>query len=151
MRDKIDAAIKKYVRGTVLEAVVINITVTAGILPKLLGELVGANSPKVYTSARVLKHLYDKRPAEEFDFIVGNLALLIASPDNLYRNKGDKRGQFCITKRIEGYGYFVPLEVVDGVHGKEIRLVTAFRIRSEPYLNEYDLLWSRRDGATHSS
>ena len=54
-------------------------------------------------------------------------------------------------KQIESREYLASLEVIDGIYGREIQLVTAFRVRSEPYLKDYDLLWSRRDGETHSS
>ena len=152
MRDtKIQKIFKKCVRDTALEAVVRNITVVAGMLPPLLSEKIDAANPRIYITTRVIKHLYDKKPAEEFDFVLENIPNLLAHPDRLYRNKGDKRGQFCLMKQIEGREYFVSLELADGKYGKELQLVTAFRVRSEPYLKEYDLLWSRRDGEIHSS
>jgi hypothetical protein len=149
--NKIEKIFKKCVRGTAFEAVVRNIVVVVGILPGMLSENIGVVNLKVYVTTRVFKHLYDRRPAEEFDFVLGNISEILAHPDCFYKNKNDKRGQFCIMRRIGGSGYFASLEVVSGTYGKEIQLVTAFRIRSNPYLNEYDLLWSRRDGATHSS
>ncbi len=148
---KLERAFKRHVEGTAPDAVVTNILVADGALPATIVEMIGVVSPRVYIATRVLKHLYDKRPAEEFDFLLKNLPFIAAQPDHLYRNKTDKRGQFCLTKRIGAHGYFAALEIVEGICRKEIQLVTAFRVRSEPYLNEYDLLWSRRDGATRSS
>lgn len=138
-------------RGTALEVAVRNVTVVAGMFPRAPLEKIGVINPRIYVSTRVLKHLYDKKPAEEFDFILENIPDILARPDHLYRNKSDKRGQFCLMKQIESREYLASLEVIDGIYGREIQLVTAFRVRSEPYLKDYDLLWSRRDGETHSS
>jgi hypothetical protein len=100
---------------------------------------------------RSLKHLYDKKPAEEFDFMIDHLECIIRNPDCLYSNKGDKTGNFCLTKQINGHNYLVVIEIVGrNTENKEVQVVTAFRIRSEKYLLNYELLRSWRDGA-HSS
>ena len=149
--NKIQKLFKKRVQGTVAYAIIVNETVTAGMLPAAVAEVMAESNRKIYMTSRVIKHLYDKKPAEEFDFVLINIPGIIARPDYLYRNKGDKRGQFCLMKRIEDREYFISLEVINSVYGKETQIATAFRVRSKPYLEEHDLSWSRRDGETHSS
>lgn len=138
-------------QGTVAYAIVVNETALAGVLPIMIAKIIGMDNRKIYITSRVIKHLYDKKPAEEFDSVLVNMPDIIAHPDYMYKNKSDKRGQFCLMKQIESRQYIASLELVNGISGKEVQLVTAFRVRSEPYLKEYDLLWSRRDGETHSS
>ena len=40
------------------------------------------------------KYLYDKKPAEEFDFIIDNLHQIVIYPDNIYKNKRPQTGRF---------------------------------------------------------
>lgn len=150
-KNKIEKIFKTHVHGTFEAVIVRDALVVAGLLPNVLLEKLNVVSPRVYLATRVIKHLYDRRPAEEFDFLLENISDIIVHPDILYKNKCDKRGQFCLMKQLEDRQYFISLELVDGVHGKEVQIVTAFRVRSAPYLKEYNLLWSRRDGETHSS
>ena len=42
---------------------------------------------KVYLNTRVLKHLYDKRPAEEFDLMIETLIDVVKYPNKIYKNK----------------------------------------------------------------
>lgn len=95
---------------------------------------------KVYTNSRILKHLYDKKTAEEYHFLLGNIHKIVKYPDRIYKNKNPKRGDFCFLKRIKGYNYLCSLEITDG----ELMVVTSFRVRKESYLNNYELLWSWR-------
>jgi hypothetical protein len=111
----------------------------------------GCAQRKIYIHTRALKHLYDKKPAEEFDFLIDHLITIIRSPDLLYRNKYDKTGNFCIVKEIAGHRYIAIIEVkAKQTIDEEIWIVTAFRVRDNKYLRTYDLLRSWRDGA-HSS
>jgi hypothetical protein len=92
-----------------------------------------------------------KKPAEEFDFLIDHLAIIIRSPDLLYRNKNYRTGNFCIVEKIGTYQYMIVIEVkARQTINEEIWVVTAFRIRDDKYLRNYDLLRSWRDGA-HSS
>ncbi len=103
---------------------------------------------KVYINTKVLKHLYDKRPAQEYDFILINLELLITFPEYVYKNKNPKRGDICFVKEIDDIKYFCSLEIA----GEESHIVTAFRLKpnKESYLNSYELLWSWKDGEPSS-
>lgn len=96
---------------------------------------------KVYVNTKVLKHLYDKKPAEEFDFIIGNLRKIVKYPDYIYKNKNEKRGYWCFVKKIKNELYISSLE-----YEKEtLWIATVFRIRKEKYLESFELLWSWED------
>jgi hypothetical protein len=99
-----------------------------------------------YTISSVsLKHLYDKRPAREFDLILIYLRLLVKRPDLILKNKPAKRGSLCYVKEINNELYFCSLELDDEL----CSVVTCFRIE-EDYLNGYILLWSRKGGEPSS-
>ena len=100
--------------------------------------------PKVYLTSRALKHIYDKRPAEEYDALLNFIPQIITFPTRIYQNKNGKRGAYCFVKKIANEDYLVSLEnSVDEPRG--IYLVTAFRIRTDKYLEGYKLLWSWED------
>ena len=101
---------------------------------------------KVYINSKALKHVYDKRPAEEFDFIVDNIHTVIKYPDLIYKNKNPKRGDFCFIKKLKGSDYLCSLEISE----TGLDFVTAFRLRKPKYLNEYELLWSWRNDTSSS-
>lgn len=101
---------------------------------------------KVYITTKVLKHMYDKRPAQEYDFILTNLESVVTFPDHVYKNKDPKRGDYCFVKKIEEEKYFCALETGN----EEIYIVTVFKLRKENYLKNYELLWSWKDGEPSS-
>lgn len=96
---------------------------------------------KVYTTTKLLKHLYDKKPAQEYDAILNNAYLIIKYPDQIYKNKSGKRGDFLFLKNIQNEEWLGSIEV----KGDIFYLVTCFRMRKESYLNNYKLLWSWKD------
>jgi hypothetical protein len=136
---------KKYIKDTPAKTAVKNITVLLCNLTKAV-ELGGKfHTRKIYLKTRVLKHLYDGKPAEEFDFIINNLFFIVKYPDQIYKNKDSKRGEICLIKNLSGQKYFCSIETSDELDSSNIKMnyiVTAFRIRKESYLNDYKLLWS---------
>ena len=135
----------KHIKGTAEKAIVEDISI---FLCHLTFAVSKANNfkSKVYLSTRVLKHIYDKKPAEEYDFIVCNIRRIIRYTDHIYKNKNPKRGDYVFTKRIGDNNYFCSLEICeDGFN-----IVTAFRLRKDNYLKSYDPFWSWRDGASSS-
>ena len=100
----------------------------------------------VSISTRCLKHLFDKKPAEEFHFIVDHLHLILTYPDEIYENKSGKRGNLCFVKRIKGSEYLCALERATE---KELQVATAFRLRDDDYIKNYILLWNRGSGKPH--
>jgi hypothetical protein len=142
---------EKYIRRTKFEGPILKLKIRVTKITKKTKRAIGSNNRRIYIRTFALKHLYDKRPAEEFDFVIDHLAIIIGTPNNLYRNKTNKTGGFCITKRIDNDYYIAVIEVFSrNTTKEEIQIVTAFRIRDKKYLRDYELLRSWRDGA-HSS
>jgi hypothetical protein len=150
LREKLWKMHKSYVRNTAAEAIVFEEKVCVGKLAIQAVEALNIPARETYITTRCLKHLYDKKPAEEFDFVINHIAKILQNPDYLYLNKQDKRGHFCLTKKIFNNEYFMSLETIFEKECQEIYIATAFRIRDSKYLKSYDLLRSWRDGA-HSS
>lgn len=100
----------------------------------------------VYISTRALKHLFDKKPAEEFSFILEHFTQLVIDPDKIYRNKLEKHGDMCFVTKIDNYEYICSLQKISE---DELQIVTAFRLRDEDYIKKYTLLWNRGSGKPH--
>jgi hypothetical protein len=140
-----------YIRRTVLEAAIHQITIRVTTIAKTARRAMHCSKKKVYIHSRTLKHLYDKRPAEEFDFLIDHIASILRNPGYLFKNKEGKTGNFCIVKKMGKYHYIVILEIKNKqTQNEEIWIVTAFRLRNGNYIKNYDLLRSWRDD-THSS
>lgn len=103
---------------------------------------------KVYISTRVLKHSYDKRPAFEYDLIINGIHKIVKYPDKIYRNKQEKRGDYCFVKTVNNEKCLCVVE-----KGEQcLEVVTFYRIPKEKYLNSFSLVWSwRDDNAPHRS
>jgi len=101
----------------------------------------------VYITSRCLKHLFDKKPAEEFLFILKHLREIVRYPDQIYLNFDEKRGEFCFIKKIGDSKYLCSIES----EKEEIQVATAFRLRDENYIKKYTLLWDWGNGAPHRS
>ena len=140
---------KKYVYATPPKTIVADKTAFLCRLTWVVTKVLGAKTMRVYVNTRMLKHLYDGRPAEEFIFIVENLHTIVKYPDHIYENKNSKRGDFCFVKKLKGSRYIASIETPKREQDK-IFVATAFRLRRENYLNSYKLLWSWRDGLPSS-
>ena len=110
----------------------------------VMGYICNLLSGRVSISTRVIKHAYDKRTAQEFDFFIRNLKKIIECPDEIYKNKDGKTGDICVTKTFNHGRYICVLEKT--TPGYEV--VTFFRIDSK-YTNGYELLWKRRTATPH--
>ncbi|MBN2854582.1 hypothetical protein JXK06_03585 [Patescibacteria group bacterium] len=133
---------EKYVKGTKEKELVILESAYICRLTYAVFDALGFNDYKVYVNTKALKHLYDKKPAEEFYYIVKNLYKFIKYPDWIYKNRTSKRGEFCLVKEIHDFKYLCSLEFCEDELEGKIYVVTAFRIRDEAYLKKYELLWS---------
>ncbi len=103
---------------------------------------------KVYISTKVLKHAYDKRPAFEYDLIINEIHKIVKYPDKIYKNKEEKRGDYCFVKTVKNEKCLCVLE-----KGEQcLEIVTFYRVTKEKYLNSFSLVWSwRDDGVSHRS
>lgn len=125
---------KKYVRHTTKDY---HVAILTDYICNLL-------SKEVFVSTRVIKHAYDKRTAQEFDFLIRHLKKIMESPDEIYKNKDGKTGDICVTKTFDCGRYICVLEKTTS--GFEV--VTFFRIDFK-YTNSYELLWKRRAATPH--
>lgn len=135
---------QNHIYGTPPKTVVTNETTLLCHLTWAVARAISAPTMKVYANTRMLKHLYDSRPAEEFIFIIENLHTVVKYPDHIYENKDSKRGDLCFVKKLKGKRYIASLEIPKE-EGGGIFVATAFRLRKESYLANYKLLWSWRD------
>ena len=158
---------KRYIENTPEKAMVANRKVCLCGLTKAVTEGICINHSmkKVYITTRCLKHLFDKKPAEEFLFIIDNLHEVVKYPDKIYRNRKGKRGEFCLFKKIGNEEYLCSIEIkkVPNVafglgeyeddktefFTKEIQIATMFRLRDPKYLKKYILLWDWGNGNPH--
>jgi hypothetical protein len=99
---------------------------------------------KAFISTWTLKHIYDKRPAQEFDFLMRNVGLILRDPDQIYKNKHRKSGDFCFVKNFLHNQYVCIVQQNLG----RAEIVTFFRA-NEGYFDDYELLWERRTAEPH--
>lgn len=150
---------KKYIKDSPEKAVVANRRMLLCHLTKAVIEGINIdNSVKnVYVTSRCVKHLFDKKPAEEFFFILDYLHKIVKYPDRIYKNRNGKRGNFCFVKKVGNEKYICAIEILEtslisadsGI--KEIIIATAFRLRDEKYIKNYTLLWDWGNGNPHRS
>jgi len=107
---------------------------------------VNLSSNNVYINTKVLKHIYDQKPAEQYDFIIQNLHKIVRYPDNIYKNRNGKRGDFCLVKELKNKKYLCSIE---DKNTREINIATVFRTDNK-YLKKYEPLWSWRNGGSSS-
>lgn len=143
---------EKYIRGTEKHAVVPNLLVLLCSMTNSVHAGTGIKCKRIYISTRVVKHVYDKRPAEEFDFLVGNVHQVLKYPDRVFRNKNAKKGDFCFVKKINKSLYLASIEIINDLAGEHTHceVITFFRVQKESYLNGYELLWEWKVGEPSS-
>lgn len=137
---------KKFIQNTIRNGIVKECTVYMCAVRKIIRTHCSIRSKKVFITSLALKHMYDKRPAIEYDFLLKNLAKIVRNPDFVRKNSVSKRGSYCFVKRIRRVMYTVSLE--DNVVYKNENcsfIVTAFKT-DRNYLKKFPLIWSRRDG-----
>ncbi len=114
---------EKHIEGTPEKAVVAYVTVSICKLTNTVGKEMKKSldcDNRVYINTRVLKHLYDRKPAEEFNFVISKIHKIVKYPDHIYKNKNPKRGDVCLVKKIGNESYLCSLELCD----KELCVVT---------------------------
>jgi len=89
---------KEYIQGTESKSIVVNKTVFLCHLIKAVQENNNFDNSRVYIGSKVVKHLYDSKPVEEFDFIINHMHKFVKYPDYIYKNKPGKRGDFGFLK-----------------------------------------------------
>jgi hypothetical protein len=131
---------EKYVQGTVEKgSVPIEKLLLCAVSTNLVKVLGFKKRMSASISTLSLKHMYDKKPAEEFDCILKALVTIIQYPLLVYKNTDYKRGTYCLVGMYKQREYVCSIQIVEN----EAQVVTCFRKRDEKYLNKYILLWSR--------
>ncbi|MBU1200105.1 hypothetical protein KJ953_01050 [Patescibacteria group bacterium] len=138
---------EQFIEGSAKEAIVQDKTVYLCYLTNIVRKEIRTKVSKVYVTTRMLKHIYDKRPAEEYEYLINNLHTIVKYPDSIYCNLNSKRGDYCMVKKIGSYTYFSSIEILDKHVGNQISksgvyVATAFRLYKENYLKKYNFVWS---------
>lgn len=165
---------EKYIDGTPEKAPVPSAMLRVCNLTNVVSQELGLpeGTHAAHLTTRALKHLYDKKPAEEFSCIIDGLEQVTRYPSRIYANKQGKRAGFCLVGEFNGIEYICALEIKEMVIAEEVELftadgieidegvsaitvqvciATAFRVRDDKYLSKCTLLWSREDGNPHRS
>ncbi len=142
---------KKYIKGSAKKSLVQLIQVQLCHLTVTVTKGLNIKCNRVYLSTRVLKHIYDKRPAEEFDFMLENTFNVVKYPDKIYKNKNGKRGSYCFVKDIKNMKCLVSVETIydENKNTTHCEVVTFFRVEDK-YLANYELLWEWKGGTPSS-
>lgn len=110
----------------------------------IVAKQLGFRETKIYMSSWSIKHLYKKRPAQEFDFLLNNIHNIVKYPDYIYKNKSNHTGNFCFVKTFNHYQYLCSVGHNRAEDNNKLIVVTAFLIKEKNYLNQYELLWSNK-------
>ena len=143
---------EKHIKGTPSKAIVRDLTIKYCTLTNEVQRVCNLEVTAVHITTKVMKKHYDKRPAEENDFIITNGWQIVHLPELIYRNKDAKRGGFLFARRLKNELYVSAIEVVNSDDSQMVYVVSQFRIRKgkEGYLEGYELMWSWKGGAPSS-
>jgi hypothetical protein len=139
---------KRHIKGTIEKGIVLDVSILLCNITNAVKNGCHFETVKVHINTKCLKHLYDKKPAEEYEFILNNLQKIVKYPDHIYENSNGKRADFCFIKKIDGILYLCSIEkeieilVQDSEIEKVNCVATCFRLRKESYIKNYKLLWS---------
>jgi hypothetical protein len=138
---------KRHIFGTAPKIPVKDKVMLLSILTKSVTSttIFPENLSKIYITTFTLKHMYDKRPAGEYDFIIRNLIYIAKYPSRIYKNHPGKRGHWLLTKNFGGTLYVCSIELInlDPNDGEGTRLCVVSSFKTDlNYLKKYELLWS---------
>ena len=77
----------RYIKGTPPQGIVFLDKLLVTSLSESIQSVLDLPTTKVYISSKVIKHIYDRRLAMHFDYILSHLEELITNPDRIYLNK----------------------------------------------------------------
>jgi hypothetical protein len=135
-----------YIVNTEKEVVVKDRKLLICNLTTAVQKAIPGNFDKVYLKSRVLKHIYDKRTAQIYDFMKINLSRIVKYPDIIRKNHSSKRGSYILEKSLDGNLYCVVIEIDE--EDSCIQIVTFFPTNKE-YLVKFKKIWSWKGGNPH--
>jgi hypothetical protein len=106
----------------------------------------GFPTVSVHITTKVIKKNYDKRTAEENDFLLKNGWQVVSMPNKIYKNKGAKRGDFLFSRLIDDRLYVASIEISTYAESPILYVASLFRVQKDSYLASYDLVWSWKGG-----
>ena len=137
---------KKYIRLTDKRVAIIIKQILLCTLDPEIVKKCALTAHNVHISTRVMKHVYDKRPAQEYDTALYHLRSAIKYPDYIFKNKQGKRGDVCFVARVKDRLLWCPVEESKDKNNHPILEVVTFFLAQYKYANNYTLLWGRGDG-----
>lgn len=143
MNKKLTWVVRRYIKNTPRKGYVKDLRIKIGEIPHKLRGKIKPHDQRVYITTKSLKHMYDMRSAQEFDFIIRSLETVIINPLRIYNNKEGKSGDKCLYFEIDNNAYFYILDIKpDGIY-----IVSSYRLsevleKRKNYLSGYKLLWS---------
>lgn len=143
MNKKLLWVIERYIKNTPRKGYVKDLRIKVCEMPHKFKTKVGAKDLRVYITTKSLKHMYDVRPAQEFDFLISNIEIAINHPQKIYKNKEGKTGNICLYSEFKKNACFYILDTkLSSIH-----IISAYRLsevlqKRENYLSGYKLLWS---------
>ena len=144
----------QYIQGTQEKAFIIEQTMYLCRLSRKVNKCLRLSSQKIYITTKCLKHLYDRKPAQEFEVILKYINNILELPLEIYSNKQGKAGDYVFVNKIGEERYLAVIEISKGLTETGFietnYVVTCFKIRDENYLKSYKLLWSWKDGTPSS-
>lgn len=132
---------EEFVKNTHPGAIVVNKSVFLCHANFKALHSLGLRETEIYISSTVLKHMYDKRPAQEYDRLLNDIPLIIKYPDLVYKNKASHHG-FAFVKALHGYSYMCPVKFIENGQNK-LYVATAFSVKPW-YMKDFKLVWSFR-------
>lgn len=142
MNKRLHLVIQRHIKGTPKKGYVKDLRIKICDIPHRVKSKIKVKDERVYITTKSLKHLYDVRTAQEFDFIISNFDSAITNPTAIYKDKGGKTGDLCLYVEFEKSAYFYVLNLQQNIY-----IVSAYRLsdinkKRKSYLSGYKLLWS---------
>lgn len=147
----IELIFTKYIQRTPKGAIVRDMTIKLSSLTHEVRHSINFLTSSVHITTKVIKKNYDKRPAEENDFMLHHGWRILRNPDSIYLNKDGKRADYVFTKRLYRQTYMAAVEVSDHAEAPMLYVVSMYRLpKPDNYLRSYELIWSRKGGRPSS-
>lgn len=147
----IERVFEQYIKGSQKKAIVRFLIIKLCTLTREVQRVCNFPTASVHITTRVIKKNYDKRSAQENDFLLKNGWKIVYMPSHIYKNKDAKRGDFFFIKTIGNETYGTSIEVSSYAESPIVYVVSMFRV-SKPanYLSSYELIWSWKGGEPSS-
>jgi hypothetical protein len=149
-KSNVERIFNTYIKCTEKQAPVRLLTVKFCTLTNEVQRVCGFPTISVHISTKVIKKNYDKRTAEENDYLLKNGWKVVHQPSEIYKNKDSKRGDFLFAKSLNGKSYVCSIEVSEYADAPILYVVSLFRVRKPSYLESYELVWSWKGGVPSS-